>query len=93
MGAAEVAAESQRGRDCQLAFFREVPYSARFYGGGGLSLDGDPARLRPLVDAGQCRLLAVERRGRRGLGEDALGGLNPVRDFGSYLLYGNPAAG
>jgi 4-amino-4-deoxy-L-arabinose transferase-like glycosyltransferase len=86
----QVAAASQRERDCELAFFREVPYSARFYAGGGLSLDGDPARLRPLVDAGACRLLAVERRRLR---EDALGGLHPVRDFGSYVLYGNPAAG
>jgi hypothetical protein len=45
------------------------------------------------MDAGECRLLAVEQRGRHGLGEDAPGGLHPVRDFGGWILYGNAAAG
>jgi 4-amino-4-deoxy-L-arabinose transferase-like glycosyltransferase len=88
----QVAAAGQRERHCELQFFREVPYSARFYGAPALSLDGDAARLHPLVDAGECRLLAVEHRGRHA-GKDAPGGLHPVRDFGGWILYGNAAAG
>jgi len=87
------AEAAQRERGCELAFFREVPYSARFYGGRAVPLQGDRSRLQPLLDAGACRLLAVRWRDRRGQQAAARAGLHPVRDFGGYVLFGNPAAG
>jgi 4-amino-4-deoxy-L-arabinose transferase-like glycosyltransferase len=88
-----VADARRRERGCELAFFRAVPYSARFYGGRAVPLEGDRSRLRPLSDAGACRLLAVRWRDRRGREAAARAGLHPVRDFGGYVLFGNPAAG
>ena len=84
----------QRERRCELAFFRDVPFSARFYlGDGGLALEGDLARLHSLARATECRLVAVRRRDLRDLDQDALRELHPVRDFGGYVLFGNAAAG
>jgi len=88
-----MAASSQRDRGCELAFFRDVPYSASFYGFQGVSLEGNSARLPPLVNAPACRLLAVRRRDLRHLDEEALTGLHRVRGFGGYVLFGNAAAG
>ena len=88
------ARSMQRAQRCGLAFFRDVPFSARFYlGDAGFALERDPARLHSLADDSACRLVAMRRRDLRDLDPDALRGLHPVRDFGGYVLFGNAAAG
>jgi 4-amino-4-deoxy-L-arabinose transferase-like glycosyltransferase len=83
----------QSERRCELAFFRDVPLSARFYlGDGGLSLEGDRSRLDSLASDTECRMVAMRRRDLRRLDQDALRGLKPVRDFGGYVLFENAAA-
>jgi len=84
----------RRERRCELAFFRDVPSSARFYlADEAQGLEGDPARLEALAGAPDCRLVALRRRDLRHLDAGALRGLQPVRDFGGYVLFGNAAAG
>ena len=84
----------QRGRRCELAFFRDVPSSARFYlAVEARGLDGDPIRLEALAGAPECKLVALRSRDLRHLDAEALRGLHPVRDFGGYVLFGNAGSG
>ncbi len=78
---------------CELAFFHDVPFSARFYLGAGAStLSGDQAKLRDLASASTCRLVALHHKQLRMLEAGALVGLHRVRDFGGYILFENAAA-
>jgi hypothetical protein len=91
--AAEVAA-IRRERPCALAFFRDVPASARFHlDDAGRTLAGDPAQLPVLAAASGCSLVALRSRDLPHLSPDALRGLRPLRDLGGYVLFGNAAAG
>ena len=84
----------QRERRCELTFFRDVPSSARFYlSDAAQELEGDPSRLSALAAAPECRLVALRSRDLRHLEAGALRGLQPLRDFGGYVLFGNAAAG
>jgi 4-amino-4-deoxy-L-arabinose transferase-like glycosyltransferase len=92
--AAEVAA-IRRERPCALAFFRDVPASARFElaDAAGQALEGDPARLQALAATSECSLVALRSRDLRRLSPEALNGLEPLQELGSYVLFGNAAAG
>ena len=84
----------RRGGTCELAFFHDVPFSARFYLGAGAStLKGDQAKLRDLASASGCRLVAVHHKQLGMLEPGVLAGLRRVCDFGGYILFENAAAG
>ena len=83
-----------RARGCELAFFGEVPMSARFHlATPATSLAGARERLRELAAEPGCRLVALRTKDLRRLEPAAVAGLHALHASGRYVLFGNAAAG